>query len=163
MASPLDYISTEGFRKKLMLRNLVPYAKSPSPATPPITYEVVQQDISVIDSPDFLIDTTFFADKQYTLNKWGNDGGYEFAPDISGNLNTTTNQGEYGPGQQDAHIVDTGFAATQKWRPLNAYSSPNNFDAGEAVSSLETVRPDQDRPPNGQPYFTFVPSSYRHV
>ena len=163
MASPLDYISTEGFRKKLMLRNLVPYAKSPSPATPPITYEIVQQDISVIDSPDYFIDTTFFANKQYPLNKWGNDGGYEFAPDISGNLNTTSNQGEYGPGQQDAHIVDTGFAATQKWRPLNAYSSPNNFDAGEAVSSLETVRPDQDRPPNGQPYFTFVPSSYRPV
>jgi hypothetical protein len=163
MGSPLDYISTEGFRKKLMLRNLVPYAKSPSPATPPITYEVVQQDISVIDSPDFLIDTTFYADKQYPLNKWGNEGGYEFAPDISGNLNTTSNKGEYGPGQQDAHIVDSGFAATQIWRPLNAYSSNNNFDAGEAVTSLETVRPDQDRPPNGQPYFTFVPSSYRAV
>ena len=59
--------------------------------------------------------------------------------------------------------MDTGFAATQKWRPLNAYSSPNNFDAGEAVTSLEIVRPDQDRPPNGQPYFTFVPSSYRAV
>ena len=163
MGSPLDYISTEGFRKKLMTRNLVPYAKSPSPATPPITYEVVQQDISVIDSPDFLIDTTFFADKQYPLNRWGNEGGYEFAPDISGNLNTTSNQGEYGPGQQDAHIVDTGFAATQKWRPLNAYSSPNNFDAGEAVTTLETVRPDQDRPPNGQPYPTFNASSYRSV
>ena len=163
MGSPLDYISTEGFRKKLMTRNLKPYGKSPSPATPPITYEVVQQDISVIDSPDFLIDTTFFADKQYTLNRWGNEGGYEFAPDISGNLNTVSNKGEYGPGQQDAHIVDTGFAATQKWRPLNAYSSSNNFDAGEAVTTLETVRPDQDRPPNGQPYPTFNASSYRSV
>ena len=163
MGSPLDYISTEGFRKKLMTRNLVPYAKSPSPATPPITFEYTQSNLAVVDSPDFLIDTTFFADKQYPLNKWGNEGGYEFAPDISGNLNTISNQGEYGPGQQDAHIVDTGFAATQLWRPLNAYSSPNNFDAGQAVSSLETVRPDQDRPPNGQPYFTFVPSSYRSV
>ena len=163
MGSPLDYISTEGFRKKLMTRNLVPYAKSPTPATPPITYEVVQGDISVIDSPDFLIDTTFFADKQYPLNKWGNEGGYEFAPDISGNLNTISNQGEYGPGQQDAHIVDTGFAATQLWRPLNAYSSNNNFDAGEAVSSLEIVTPDHDRPPNGQPYPRFNPSSYRPV
>jgi hypothetical protein len=163
MGSPLDYISTEGFRKKLMTRNLVPYAKSPSPATPPITFEVVQRDIAVIDSPDNLIDTTFFADKQYPLNKWGNEGGYEFAPDISGNLNTVSNQGEYGPGQQDAHIVDSGFAATQVWRPLNAYSSSNNFDAGEAVTTLETVRPDQDRPPNGQPYPTFNPSSYRSV
>jgi len=159
MGSPLDYISTEGFRKKLMTRNLVPYAKSPSPATPPITFEYIQSDLAVIDSPDNLIDTTFFADKQYPLNRWGNDGGYEFAPDLTGNLNTTSNQGEYGPGQQDAHIVDTGFAATQIWRPLNAYSSPNNFDAGEAVVSLETVTPDQDRPANGQPYPRFNPSS----
>ena len=163
MGSPLDYISTEGFRKKLMTRNLVPYAKSPSPATPPITYEVIQQDLTPVDSPDFLIDTTFFADKQYPLNRWGNEGGYEFAPDLTGNLNTTSNQGEYGPGQQDAHIVDTGFAATQLWRPLNAYSSPNNFDAGEAVVSLEVVTPDQDRPANGQPYPRFNPSSYRPI
>jgi hypothetical protein len=163
MGSPLDYISTEGFRKKLMTRNLVPYAKSPSPATPPITFEYIQSDLAVIDSPDNLIDTTFFADKQYPLNRWGNDGGYEFAPDLTGNLNTTSNQGEYGPGQQDAHIVDTGFAATQIWRPLNAYSSPNNFDAGEAVVSLETVTPDQDRPANGQPYPRFNPSSYRPI
>lgn len=163
MGSPLDYISTEGFRKKLMTRNLKPYGKSPSPASPPITYEVVQSDISVIDSPDFLIDTTFYANQQYPLNRWGNEGGYEFAPDVSGNLNTTSNQGEYGPGQQDAHIVDTGFAATQIWRPLNAYSSPNNFDAGEAVTTLEVVTPDQDRPSNGQPYPTFNASSYRSV
>jgi hypothetical protein len=163
MGSPLDYINSEGFRKKLMTRNLVPYAKSPSPATPPITYEVIQQDLTPVDSPDFLIDTTFFADKQYPLNRWGNEGGYEFAPDLTGNLNTLSNQGEYGPGQQDAHIVDSGFAATQLWRPLNAYSSNNNFDAGEAVVTLETVRPDQDRPPNGQPYPTFNPSSYRSV
>ena len=79
MGSPLDYISTEGFRKKLITRNLVPYAKSPNKATPPITYEVVQSDLSVIDSPDFLIDTTFFADKQYPLNQWGSEGGYKQA------------------------------------------------------------------------------------
>ena len=164
MGSPLDYISTEGFRKKLITRNLVPYAKSPSPATPPITFEYIQSDLAVIDSPDYLIDTPYIANsKMYPLNKWGSQGGYHQAPDLTGNLNTISNQGEYGPGQQDAHIVDTGFAATQVWRPLNAYSSPNNFDAGEAVVSLETVKPDQDRPPNGQPYPTFNPSSYRAV
>ena len=164
MGSPLDYISTEGFRKKLITRNLVPYAKSPTPATPPITFEYNQSDLTVIDSPDYLIDTPYIANsKMYPLNRWGNQGGYYQAPALSNNLNTISNQGEYGPGQQDAHIVDTGYAATQLWRPLNAYSSPNNFDAGQAVSSLETVRPDQDRPPNGQPYFTFVPSSYRAV
>ena len=164
MGSPLDFISTQGFRVTLMTRNLAPYAKSPSPATPPINYEVVQSNYSVIDSPDYLIDTPYIANSQmYPLNRWGNDGGYYQLPDLSSNLNTISNQGEYGPGQQDAFIVDTGFAATQIWRPLNAYSSPNNFDAGEAVVTLETVRPDQDRPPNGQPYPTFVPSTYRSL
>jgi hypothetical protein len=164
MGSPLDYISTEGFRKKLIVRNLVPYAKSPTPATPPITFEVVQRDLTPVDSPDYLIDTPYIANSQfYPLNKWGNQGGYYQAPDLTGNLNTISNQGEYGPGQQDAHIVDTGFAATQVWRPLNAYSSNNNFDAGEAVSTLEIVTPDQDRPPNGQPYPRFNPSSYPPV
>ena len=87
MGSPLDYISSEGFRKKLITRNLVPYAKSPTKVTPPTTYEVIQSDYSVVDSPDGLIDTTFFADKQYTLNRWGNRGGYYQAPALSNNLN----------------------------------------------------------------------------
>jgi len=118
MGSPLDYISTEVFRKKLIVRNLVPYAKSPSPATPPITFEVVQRDLTPVDSPDYLIDTPYIANSQfYPLNKWGNQGGYYQAPDLTGNLNVISNQGEYGPGQQDAYIVNTGFAATQKWRP----------------------------------------------
>jgi hypothetical protein len=148
MGSPLDYISTEGFRKKLMTRNLVPYAKSPSPATPPITYEIVQQDLAVPDSPDFLIDTTFFADKQYTLNRWGSDGGYKQAPDISGNLNTTSNKGEYGPGQQDAHLIDEaatarlkGIGNIQAWQPLNAYGNGGlqQLDAGEFIVDPDYV------------------------
>ena len=161
MGSPLDYISTEGFRKKLMTRNLVPYAKSPTKVTPPITYEVIQSDLTPVDSPDFLIDTTFFADKQYPLNKWGSDGGYKQAPDVSGNLNTVSNKGEYGPGQQDAHIVDTGFAATQLWKPLNAYSTSVTYDAANAVEKLEIVYPDGGRIANAQPYPSIInPSSY---
>jgi hypothetical protein len=132
MGSPLDYISSEGFRKKLITRNLVPYAKSPTKVTPPTTYEVIQSDLSVIDSPDGLIDTTFFADKQYPLNKWGNDGGYKQAPDISGNLNTVSNKGEYGPGQQDANIIiQANYAAyagfgsiAPAYLPLNALCVP---------------------------------------
>ena len=93
MGSPLDYISTEAFGVKVMKRNLVPYAKSPNPATPPITFEYTQSDLAVVDSPDFLIDTTFFANLQYPLNRWGADGGYKQAPPISNNLNTTSNQG----------------------------------------------------------------------
>ena len=160
MGSPLDFVNSEGFRQKLIPRNLAPYAKSPSPATPPINFEVIQSNYSVVDSPDYLIDTPYFANSSYPLNKWGAEGGYHQAPDVSGNLNTLSNQGEYGPGQQDAHIVDSGFAATQIWRPLNGYSSNNNFDAGEAITTLNTFLPDQKQS-NGQPYFKFVPSSYR--
>ena len=169
MGSPLDYISTEGFRKKLMTRNLVPYAKSPSPATPPITYEIVQQDLAVPDSPDFLIDTTFFADKQYTLNRWGSDGGYKQAPDISGNLNTTSNKGEYGPGQQDAHLIDEAATARLKgignipaWQPLNAYGNGGlqQLDAGEFIVDPDYVTQNNKKTLyNNQPYPAGVVSS----
>ena len=166
MGSPLDYISSEGFRKKLITRNLVPYAKSPYKATPPITYEVVQSDLSVIDSPDGLIDTPVFANKLYPLNEWGADGGYKQAIDPTGLLNTISNQGEYGPGQQDAHIIDEGYAAIKFYRPLNAYADTTRvFDSADAFSTLETVRPDQDRQTNSQPYvpLIYVPSSYTSV
>ena len=180
MGSPLDYISTEGFRKKLMTRNLVPYAKSPNPATPPITFEVTQSDLSVADSPDFLIDTTFFADKQYTLNRWGNDGGYKQAPPISNNLNTTSNQGEYGPGQQDAHIIDEAAIARQKgfgtiapaWQPLNAYGNGGlqQLDGGQLIESFDIISSSNPTVGslrnlyNNQPYpTTFNPSSYSPV
>jgi hypothetical protein len=175
MGSPLDYISTEGFRKKLITRNLVPYAKSPNKATPPITYEVVQSDLSVIDSPDFLIDTTFFADKQYPLNQWGSEGGYKQAPDVSGNLNTKSNQGEYGPGQQDAHIIDQAKIAAQKgfagittpYIAANAFGNGGlqQYDAGVYITTPDTI---SSSIPGGikalynnQPYpSVFNPSSY---
>jgi hypothetical protein len=176
MGSPLDYISSEGFRKKLITRNLVPYAKSPTKVTPPTTYEIIQSDLSVIDSPDGLIDTTFYADKQYPLNKWGNDGGYKQAPDISGNLNTVSNKGEYGPGQQDAHIIDqaaiaayNGFGpGVQPYIPLNAFGGATSgtlLDAGDFITTLDTISssiPGGVRQLyNNQPYPTiFVPSSY---
>jgi hypothetical protein len=175
MGSPLDYISSEGFRKKLITRNLVPYAKSPTKVTPPTTYEVIQSDLSVVDSPDGLIDTTFFADKQYPLNKWGNDGGYQLVPDISGNLNTVSNKGEYGPGQQDANLIDEAQIASKigfgsiapAWIPLNAFGNGGlqQYDAGVYITTPDTISstlPGGVRQLyNNQPYpTTFNPSSY---
>jgi hypothetical protein len=175
MGSPLDYINSEGFRKKLITRNLVPYAKSPTKVTPPTTYEVVQSDLSVIDSPDGLIDTTFFADKQYPLNRWGNDGGYKQAPDISGNLNTVSNKGEYGPGQQDAHIIDQAKIAAQKgfngitvpYLAVNAFGNGGleQYDAGVYITTPDTISSTLPGGTiqlyNNQPYpTTFNPSSY---
>jgi len=160
--SPLDYINSDGFRKKLITRNLVPYAKSPNRPSVQVPYEYISSDLSVIDSPDQLIDNPSLANQLYPLNRYGNEGGYEQVPDPNGLTNTISNQGEYGPGQQNAHIVDEGYDAVRLWRPLNAYADGLNvFDSAESFSSLETVRPDQDRQGNGQPYpGSIVVSSY---
>jgi hypothetical protein len=160
--SPLDLINSDSFRKKLITRNLVPYAKSPNRPSVQVPYEYISSDFSVIDSPDQLIDNPSLANQLYPLNRYGNEGGYQQVPDPNGLTNTISNQGEYGPGQQDAHIVDEGYDAVRLWRPLNAYADGLNvFDSAESFSSLETVRPDQDRQSNGQPYpGPIVASSY---
>lgn len=175
MGSPLDYISTEGFRKKLITRNLEPYSKSPTKVVPPTTYEIVQSDLVPVDSPDSFIDTPFFADKLYPLNKWGNDGGYEQAPALSNNLNTVSNQGEYGPGQQDAkRLQDAQIAAkvgfpgiAPPWQPLNAYgpNSLQQLDAGDYITTPDSINNGVTggipKIYNNQPYpTTFNSSSY---
>jgi hypothetical protein len=117
MGSPLDLINTEGFRKKLITRNLTPYAKSPNKVTLPINTEYVQSDTSVQDSPDQLIDQPTFANKLYPLNQWGNEGGYEQVPDPGALLNTKSNEGEYG--FQDAHIIDQAGPESKNWKKIN--------------------------------------------
>jgi len=164
MPSPLDLVNSEAFRKKLIVKNLVPYAKAPNRPTPPTNYEYIQSDASVTDSPDVLIDEPSFANKLYPLNEWGAEGGYRQVPDPNGLLNTISNQGEYGPGQQDAHILDQGIAEAKNWKKVNAYSNGGQgvLDAGEFITnqnqggitaSLQLY--------NNQPYpTTFNPSSY---
>lgn len=159
MGSPLDYVSSEGFRKKLMTRNLTPYAKSPNIPAQPITTEYFQTDSSVIDSPDQLIDEPTFANKLYPLNEWGADGGYKQVPDPNALLNTISNQGEYG--FQDAHIVDQSLPESQKWKPLNVFSNGSQvqIDSAEFFNSLD--KPQTTNNFNNQPYpTTFVPSFY---
>ena len=162
MGSPLDLINTEGFRKKLITRNLTPYAKSPNQATLPINTEYVQSDTSVQDSPDQLIDQPTFANKLYPLNQWGNEGGYEQVPDPGALLNTKSNEGEYG--FQDAHIIDQAGPESKNWKKINPYSngSSNLLDAANFVQSL-------NQPTSGvglynnQPYPNFNPSSYSSI
>ena len=162
MGSPLDLINTEGFRKKLITRNLTPYAKSPNQATLPINTEYVQSDTSVQDSPDQLIDQPTFANKLYPLNQWGNEGGYEQVPDPGALLNTKSNEGEYG--FQDAHIIDQAGPESKNWKKINPYSngSSNLLDSANFFGSL-------DQPTSGiglynnQPYPNFNPSSYSSI
>jgi hypothetical protein len=163
MASPLlDLTNSEGFRKKLLTRNLTPYAKAPNRPTQPIDTEYVQSNSSVQDSPDKLIDEPSFANKLYPLNQYGNEGGYEQVPDPGALLNTKSNEGEYG--YQDANIVGQSLPESQKWKPLNVFSNGNEvaLDGAEFFSSLN--RPVSTNTQNNQPYpTTFVSSTYTPV
>ncbi len=160
--SPLDFINSEGFRKKLIVRNLTPYAKSPNRPTSPFNTEYVQSDTSVQDSPDQLIDEPSFANQLYPLNQYGNEGGYEQVPDPGALLNTKSNEGEYG--YQDANIVAQSIPESQKWKPLNVFSNGSQLplDSAEFFDSLN--RPQTTNTSNNQPYpTTFVPSSYAPI
>jgi hypothetical protein len=173
MASLLDFSASNGFRKKLLTRNLTPYAKAPNRPTLPIDTTYVQTDSSVQDSPDQLIDVPSFANKLYPLNEWGAEGGYKQVPDPTGLSNNKSNRGEYGPGQQDAHIVDQSQVASQSgfgsispaWKPLNAYANgtQTSLDSGEYITQPDYVRGGTNLY-NNQPYpTTFNPSSYGPV
>ena len=164
MASPL-LVTSEGFRKKILVKNLTPYNKSPRKVAPPVDYPANLSDLAVKDSPDNLIDTPIFAKELYVKNQYGAEGGYKQVPDPGALLNSKSNEGEYGPGQQDAKILDQGYSESKKWKPLNAYANgPTVIDSAEAFSTLDIVYPNGGRTPNGQPYpTTYVPSSYSAV
>lgn len=159
MGSPLDFISSDGFRKKLITRNLTPYAKSPSRPTQPINTEYIQSDTSVQDSPDQLIDTPSFANQLYPLNQYGNEGGYEQVADPGSLNNTKSNEGEYG--FQDAEIINQALTESQKWKPLNVFSNGNQLPLDSAPFFDSLGRPQTTNTSNNQPYpTTFVPSTY---
>lgn len=160
MPSLLEFSNSSLFRKKLLTRNLSPYAKSPNKPSLPIDTVYRQTDSSVLDSPDSLIDEPSFANKLYPLNQYGSEGGYRQVPDPSALLNTKSNEGEYG--QQDANILDQSVVQQKKWKPLNAYSNGAQLqlDAAEFITSLEKPAAYLNLQ-NNQPYpSTFVPSSY---
>jgi len=162
--SPLDFPSTESFRVKLNRRNLAPYPKSPNRAQPPINYEVVLRDYAVVDSPDVLIDEPILANELYSLNRYGQDGGYDIVADPNRILNTQSNLGEYG--YQDANIIQEAPYEANKpggWKVLNAYGDGTTgiSDSAVDISRLDILVINQGRTGNSQPYpTTFVPSSY---
>jgi|688.fasta_scaffold00077_108 outer membrane protein OmpA-like peptidoglycan-associated protein len=169
MPSPLDFPSSEVFRKKLVVRNLVPYKKSYA-FSPPQNYEVIQRDLSPVDSNDALIDTPVFANDLYPLNQYGADGGYTQVANPNTLNNTNSNEGEYG--FQDADLVDEGPQAAQvgfpgvapAWKPLNVFGNNSNavLDSAPFFDSFDTVSPSLagQKYYNNQPYPTFVSSFY---
>jgi len=170
MASPLDFPSSEVFRKKLVVRNLKPYQKSPKFPNPPYNYETIQRDLSPVDTDDTLIDTPVLANLLYPLNQYGSDGGYKQVRDVNILNNTRSNEGEYG--YQDANIIDEGFTAAQigfpgvapAWKPLNAYASTDQLlDSAQFFGSLEILTQNNGRSTNAQPYPNFNSSSYSTI
>ena len=148
MASPLDFVNSEGFRKKLIVRNLTPYAKAPNRPTQPINTEYIQSDSSVQDSPDQLIDTPSFANQLYPLNQYGNEGGYEQVPDPGALSNTKSNEGEYG--YQDANTVGQSIPESQKWKPLNVFSNGDQLPLDSAEFFDSITRPEATNTSNNR-------------
>ena len=73
MPSQLSFSATQLLRNKLLVRNLKPYTKPGvyTSTSSPAPGDLVQNDYSVIDSPDGLIDNDPFADLLYTNNIFG--------------------------------------------------------------------------------------------
>jgi hypothetical protein len=160
MGSPLDLVNSEGFRKKLIVKNLPAYNKSPNRPNPPLNYEYKQSDLSVIDSPDNLIDDPIFSNKLYPLNQYGADGGYKSARDINILNNTKSNEGEYG--FQDANIISQAEVESKKWKSINVYGNGAEalLDSAEFFNSLDSPRTGNPTLTNNQPYPSFNSSTY---
>lgn len=170
MPSPLNFPNSEVFRKKLIVRNLVPYKKSPGGVTQPTNYETFLRDMSPVDSPDSFIDLPTFANNLYPLNQYGQYLGYTQVRDVNTLKNTRSNEGEYG--FDDADKLDQGYQAALQgfpgiqgaWKPLNAYASTDQlFDSAEFFTSLEILQQNNGRSTNAQPYPNFNPSSYSAI
>ena len=163
MPSPLSFSATQLLRNKLLVRNLTPYTKPGvyTPTSSPAPGDLVQNDYSVIDSPDVLIDSSPFSDILYTNNVFGPNGGYE--KDINGLINTqqvTSNQGPYGsyPPYINA-LQDYSVSFQQKVYVKNIYS-PNEkvfryYDIGDVINVQKNASywdPPSFRPSSYSPF-----------
>jgi hypothetical protein len=163
MPSPLSFSATQLLRNKLLVRNLTPYTKPGvyTPTSSPAPGDLIQNDYSVINSPDVLIDADPFADILYTNNVYGPNGGYN--KNINGLINTqqaTSNQGPYGsyPPYTNA-LQDYSVSFQQKVYVKNAYS-PNDkvfryYDIGDIINVQKNASywdPPSFRPSSYSPF-----------
>jgi len=160
MGSPLSFNATESLRKKLIVRNLVPYRKpgSFSPQIGKQNYETVLGDFSVIDSPDVLIDDDVFVDGLSKLNEFGPNNGYNRNPNYSTLLPRDPNKGEYGFYPQYLDAIELYSKSFQEAAVIkNRYAPSNGFDLTynitENILAKGTLQPYWEPP-------SFRPSSY---
>ena len=163
MPSPLSFSATLLLRNKLLVRNLKPYTKPGafSSSYTPAPGDLVQNDYSVIDSPDALIDSDPYADKLYVTNVYGPNGGFD--KNINGLINTsspTSNKGPYGPyPPYTSALQDYSTSFQKKMYVKNAYS-PNDktfryYDIGDIIKVQKNASywdPPSFRPSSYSPY-----------
>jgi len=158
MPSPLSFANSSSFRNTLLARNLEPY-DVPGVYTPPsgpITYEIEQSDLNVIDSPDNLITDGIFSKQLYPLNEYGPNGGYNLNITYNGPpLPVNPNQGEYDP-------TDTVLDLINEFYIDSAYLE-NRYGPNGGYNDMIIITDIQNNNKIYQPYWnppTFVPSSY---
>ena len=161
--STLSFASSESFRKVLIGRNLQPYSVT-GVYTPPagdITYEYIQQDFSVIDSPDKLIAKNPFVNKLYPLNEFGPSGGFDFNINYNGPLVPVKPTGEPYYPLINSPLIDLSYYWLND--VVSGPANQNSFIPDDGFKFLYEV----DDLPNLNKYFapywdppTFVPSFY---
>lgn len=156
MASPLSFDATLNFRNRLLNRNLEPYSVTGafSPTGRPGSAELVQTDLSVIDS----LSVEQIGDQQedllVVLNKYGPEDvvGFGDIVDINQNKGTQSNQGNYDyfasePPKTTQQSVTDAFIKNE-YGPESGWAPPITI---QDVQNIIT---------NRQSYYTFIASSY---
>lgn len=156
MASPLSFDATLNFRNRLLNRNLEPYSVTGafSPTGRPGSAELVQTDLSVIDS----LSVEQIGDQQedllVVLNKYGPEDvvGFGDVIDINKNKGTQPNQGNYDyfdsePPKTTQQSVTDAFIK-------NEYGPQAGWDGPISIEDVQNIIT------NRQEYYTFIASSY---
>jgi len=155
--SGLTFASSSGFRNTLMNRNLPPYSVQGvyTPAVSNRNYETVFNNFSVIDSPNNLLGTPYYANQNIPINEYGPNEGTYFNTNINDRLPIDPNKGEYDPNDTQLDLVNEFFIDAayieNKYGPQGGYENMIIIDSIQNNNKLYI------------PYWTppsFVPSSY---
>jgi hypothetical protein len=153
MSSPLSFNSTEGFRKKLLVRNLKAYGNTNFTANSNAgTTEFNVSDLSVVDTPSLEDIGRVEAKDLYKVNEFGPEGGYNGFVDININQGTTANMGEY---DYDASSPSKTTPQSQKDAFIqNVYGPASGFNDVISIQDVQRIIGARDT------YYKFVASTY---
>jgi outer membrane protein OmpA-like peptidoglycan-associated protein len=164
MPSQLTFAATKLLRDKLLLRNLVPYniPGAFTPSSSPALGPLVQNDFSVVDSPNSLIGANPFANNLYKNNEFGPEGGYEL--DIDGLINqlqpVLPNRGPYGAYPPFTNAIQEYSTSFQKRQYIKNEYTPDigfirYYDIGDIIKEQKNATywdPPSFRPSSYSPF-----------